>query len=648
MGVYWRLVLSARAAAETCGSATRTDEQEADSKPSSGSLSHHPALGSSDKEEEAACHIIDFESLRANRTEFARRLRLLPGAKWSVTTLREKMMIPTRPLHARGLPAKCLREFVQKYPKALSMTTGEVVGEIIKKETASKLCRFCDLDEFSGVVGDAEIFVSHCWGANFGDLIAGILNVCEDETMVWLDIFAVFQHRVDVHEVLHDSTVARQQGPDLSFEGVIDKVRCFLLVMTPSKDLEEIKGDDILSGKDDILSESIAKTLPPQRIWCLYELFHAMMYGKPVVVQAGHRNDATQESNDDTQESLEFKPCNRDVILNILKLVDVEKARATVEEDRLRILRECKEKYTFATVNATVKGSVTGAMASIMAEYDLTEVPRATVTNNKESLRAAVATWNPQHRQEAFFCAVGGNFTLAVDVIVKAGIDANVRGEGGDVALHWAAQGGQLEMINRLVANGANVNVQNMVGWTAIVWATTDGQQGSIDVLKEKGADLNVQSEQDGITALMWSVATDKIECLRKLCELGADVELKSKRGVTAAFYAMSGGKPKVLEVLLDKGADKNARLGNRGDGMTMAMWAAENGETEMLKILKDRDADLSITLSDGRNVETIQEAYKKGKRPPSPCDVPEPEVSRSDNRVLHYVRKLEARLFAH
>ena len=62
----------------------------------------------------------------------------------------------------------------------------------------------------------------------------------------------------------------------VSFQTVIEKARAVLLVASPTKLLVDIKGEDILSGKID-LSDRIAKTLPPKRIWCLYELLDEEM-----------------------------------------------------------------------------------------------------------------------------------------------------------------------------------------------------------------------------------------------------------------------------------------------------------------------------------------------------------------------------------
>ena len=117
---------------------------------------------------------------------------------------------------------------------------------------------------------------------------------------------------------------------------------------------------------------------------------------------------------------------------------------------------------------------------------------------------------------------------------------------------------------------------------------------------------------------------------------------------MTAAFYALSGSKLTVMEVLLNCGADINDRLFDGDDAKTtMAMWAAEHGEAQILQLLKNRGADLSIALTDGSTVETFEQAYEQGRRPPSPADAHKPTVSRSDNRAQHYMRKLEARLFA-
>ena len=62
--------------------------------------------------------------------------------------------------------------------------------------TSERHCRFVELLCMvqNNVVGPATVFISHCWDAPFGDLIAAVCDKRSDFSIrVWLDIFSVLQ-----------------------------------------------------------------------------------------------------------------------------------------------------------------------------------------------------------------------------------------------------------------------------------------------------------------------------------------------------------------------------------------------------------------------------------------------------------------------
>ena len=60
--------------------------------------------------------------------------------------------------------------------------------------TRASRCRFVDLPEMRAFVGRASTYVSHCWGAPFGLIVAALLDGGGDpRRLVWIDLFAVRQ-----------------------------------------------------------------------------------------------------------------------------------------------------------------------------------------------------------------------------------------------------------------------------------------------------------------------------------------------------------------------------------------------------------------------------------------------------------------------
>ena len=61
--------------------------------------------------------------------------------------------------------------------------------------TSLTRCRYVDLPGVRGAasVGPADIFLSHCWGARFGTLVAAAAEKLMPTSHVWVDLFAVRQ-----------------------------------------------------------------------------------------------------------------------------------------------------------------------------------------------------------------------------------------------------------------------------------------------------------------------------------------------------------------------------------------------------------------------------------------------------------------------
>jgi ankyrin repeat protein len=117
-----------------------------------------------------------------------------------------------------------------------------------------------------------------------------------------------------------------------------------------------------------------------------------------------------------------------------------------------------------------------------------------------------------------------------------------------------------------------------------LIDAAMDGDLAKIKALISARADVNARDKAWGMTALMFAVGHGYTEIAKLLVEKGADVDARDKDGFTALMMAAWQGHAEIAKLLIDRGADVNAEA---NDGFTALMAAEKGGYTEIVKLLK-------------------------------------------------------------
>lgn len=141
-------------------------------------------------------------------------------------------------------------------------------------------------------------------------------------------------------------------------------------------------------------------------------------------------------------------------------------------------------------------------------------------------------------------------------------------------------------------------------------WLVISGKTGKIEKLKEmlaKGAPIDAS---DGYgTALMYAAARGHLDYVAEIIRLGADVNLTSRDGKTAAQLADEAGHRAIVDLLgahgarhrpLEEARDLLASIasGHEGDapdqyGITPLMRAADGGQERLVEVLLDHGAEV-------------------------------------------------------
>jgi ankyrin repeat protein len=127
---------------------------------------------------------------------------------------------------------------------------------------------------------------------------------------------------------------------------------------------------------------------------------------------------------------------------------------------------------------------------------------------------------------------------------------------------------------------------------TPLMEAALSGTGADLQRLLDKGADVNARSKA-GLTALMCAVHDPKMAAL--LIDRGADVKARTNSGVSPLILAAAyDGATETVKLLLDRGADVNSAA---NDGRTALFGAAAGGDTGKAGLLIERGARLDPTI---------------------------------------------------
>src|SRR6202049_270667 len=100
---------------------------------------------------------------------------------------------------------------------------------------------------------------------------------------------------------------------------------------------------------------------------------------------------------------------------------------------------------------------------------------------------------------------------------------------GAITPLFMASKNGSAAMIEILLKAGADANATDEHGTTALMTAAASGSTEAVKMLIDHGADVNAKEGTHGQTALMFAAALNRDAAIRTLLEHGADPSITTK-----------------------------------------------------------------------------------------------------------------------
>jgi ankyrin repeat protein len=193
--------------------------------------------------------------------------------------------------------------------------------------------------------------------------------------------------------------------------------------------------------------------------------------------------------------------------------------------------------------------------------------------------------------------AAAKGHTDVIRLLLENGADINQEGKYGQNALCDASENRQEAVVRMLIEDGACVNNEGGTT-TPIEVASEKGHKGIVEMLIKAGADVNLGYEP----ALYCASNYGHEDVVQQLILADADVNLEGDLG-TALHAASHNPGRKIVELLIDAGADVNKLAGEYGTALQAAIMGEDVDDLSALEVVR-------ILIRAGANVNLVGGEY--------------------------------------
>ncbi|MGL9761743.1 MAG: ankyrin repeat domain-containing protein [Wolbachia sp.] len=222
-----------------------------------------------------------------------------------------------------------------------------------------------------------------------------------------------------------------------------------------------------------------------------------------------------------------------------------------------------------------------------------------------------------------------GDFAKVKDLVSRgASLDAaniDAQDKDGKTPLHFAAQEGNLDMVQFFLGRGAKIEAKDIYGWTPLHFAASSDKLDIVKFLFNKNANIKARDIYGDTPLHVAAQYSNKLEIVEFLLDKDAnDINDVTNDRSTLLHVAVEGNKLDTVKFLLDRGADIGVKNVHNQTPLELAI---QKGYTDIVKALEQEQLGKELftavrefslprvkeLISRGANVDTKN---KNGKTP--------------------------------
>ena len=184
----------------------------------------------------------------------------------------------------------------------------------------------------------------------------------------------------------------------------------------------------------------------------------------------------------------------------------------------------------------------------------------------------------------------------AVKWFLEKGATVTREANSGANALHFAAEGGDTDIIDLIHTHLLNIESKTSQGRTPLMMAARGGKLQAVKWFLEKGATVNCD-DNNGRNTLHFAAEGGDTDIIDLIHTHLLNIESKTSQGRTPLMMAARGGKLQAVKWFLEKGATVNCDDNN---GRNTLHFAAEGGDTDIIDLIHTHLLNIELKTGEG------------------------------------------------